>query len=431
MKNNQIAATDFTIHEIEHAKSILEKRDPLRFSDDDQYYSHRKNCTLDINYDGSKVRHGDFQEVVFEHTNFIGTAGANTSFKNCDFYGCMIKNAGLRSSNFGNCNFFLKDGKGVLINTSFDNSIFDSVSFIDHTIEGCSFVNIIMNSCKIIDLDIRYCDFEDSIISHTEFKNMDFSHVGFNYVEFISPIIKNVIFPYFDMIHSFYGLEMIEKNQNDVYIKFADAADMISGTEYLKELPDILPYFSQKKDYFALANICIFLGKQQEAYQYVLMGLRYSLIKKEFKTIRYLCQLASYNHFFTQKQLNSFYDLLQSHELIAKMNTYEYKIFLHEMNDIKRMLVDNPFGNPQVIITLYTNIQPDDYISLGHLLETIDNIIDAESPHSNKYLSLRHNSPDILELFISDNLQNLIMLVSALGALFFGTTKFIKELQTI
>lgn len=99
------------------------------------------------------------------------------------------------------------------------------------------------------------------------------------------------------------------------------------------------------------------------------------------------------------------------------------------MAEIKNMLIDKPFKMPQAVIKIYTNIQPDDYNSLSILLQQIDQIINTKLPQSIKHISLRHNSPDVLELFVSESLPNLLLFIGCFSSIVMGTTQIIKSIQ--
>lgn len=171
------------------------------------------------------------------------------------------------------------------------------------------------------------------------------------------------------------------------------------------------------------------MGNQDEALKYLLQGLKYNLLHKDFRIIKYLCKLASLNYFFTKKQLRSLYDVLYSNSLIAELNHHEYQLYLKEMDDIKKILVDNPFSSPQMIISIKTEIKANNYLYISKVLEVIQNTMMQCIPQGSSYISIRKNSPPIFEIFASDNLLQLYDFYLKLSSVLLGATGIYKKFQ--
>ena len=366
-----------------------------------------------------------FNNCDFISSNFIGMGLSSSFFVKSNLKNCNIDNSNLKFSSF-----IMSDIKNSFIkSTSFDNVTFDTCKIINCDIVGCCFENTIFSKNILNCLRIKYCDFEGAILNDVKIINSDLSKIGLNFVELNNVYIENVIFPLIDMFHCYNGLQLISKFSDSIFLKIEN--DTISGKECLMHLDALLCFFYSKKDFMAVSNIYIFVGEHENAYFNIINGLKYSLEKKDFKMIHSLCKLASNNNFFTRKQLQDFYNLLQSDDIISQLSCYEYRYFVNEMKEIKDLLINMPFGMPQLIIEIDTNILADDYKNLSSMHKEIDRIIDTYLPQSNKYLSIRHNSPNIIEVFISDVLPNLVVFAGYFSAIMLGTTKIIKEIQTI
>ena len=367
-----------------------------------------------------------FEQCNFLSTELVGIAGTNSIFDICQLKNCNITNSNYKFSGF----FSSSIENSIIKNSCFEDVIFDKADFIKCNVEGCAFTNSIISQTKLESLSINYCDFEGSLLRNVQLNNIDFSMDGFNYVEFDNVSIKNTVFPFADIFHCFNGLELLSKYANDIILSFQND-ETISGNRCLDLLDVFLVFFHSKNDFMAVANIYIYRGETEKAYWSILNGLKNGLKRKDFKLIFNLCKLASYNSFFTKKQLRDFYVLLQSDIVVSHLNVYEYKYYLEKMNKIKSLLIDNPFGMPQLVIEISTDILPDDYENLKKLIQRIDKIVETQLPQANKYLSLRHNSPDVLEIFLSESLPNLLLFAGYFSTILLGTTKIIKELQTI
>ncbi len=413
--------------DIENAQNFLYNLDKNYFKNYVTYSQPIKRQIFYSNDDISSFIKPTFDSCKFYSPKFNGIVGENAVFDKSDFHKCNIQTANFRFSKFNNCRFY---------DTCITNSSLEDIAFYDDEFNncefcGCSLANSYIKDCLISKLDTKYCNFEGAIFSDITMINTNFLNTGFRYAEFVNVVIENVVFPFLDFFHTFNGLVLLLKYSEKISLGFPNSNRKLSGKECLENIELFLAYFYEKLDYFAIANICIYLGKHEDAYYNIINGLRDGLEKKDFKLIVNLSKLASYNCFFSRKQLHDFYNLLQSNKITKYLSSHEYKYYLTEMMKIKNLLIDKPFGMPQICIEINTTIQPNDYDSLNLLLQKIDWIADSYVPEACKYLTLRHNSPDVLELFLSDALPNLLIFVGYLGSIFWGGTKIIKELQEI
>lgn len=425
--NDKLLYSEINQWDIDYAQEFL-------YQIDKEYFENYSVCPIPISNkifrstdDFSNVAKPHFENCIFFSPSLNGMTGENSVFINNKLYKCHIQNSNFRFSNFSDCTFFHVS----ITNSSIEDMEFKDNKLINCRFNGCSWSNSYLKDCIISNLTTEYCDFDSATLSNITIADTNFLSTGFNYVEFDHVTIKNVVFPLIDFFHTFNGLTILSKYSDDITFEMNHSAQRISGQKCLEDLDVFLAYFCSKNDYFAIATICIYLGKQDEAYNYIIMGLRNGLQNKNFKLILNLCKLASHNSFFSKKQLREFYKLLQSDTVSQHLSTYEYKYYLKEMTEIRNILIDNPFGMPQICIEISTTIQPDDYISLNHLLREIDIVADMHLSQSSKYLTLRHNSPDVLEIFLSDVLPNLFIFLGTISSIFFGTTKAVSELQNI
>lgn len=424
---NDLLQLGITQYDIDSAQEFLYNINQEYFEKYITYSSPIENQIFNSDNDISTFIKPVFLQCQFFAPNFNGIVGENSSFQENEFYNCNIQNANFRFANFSDCKFY----DTYINNSSLEDIEFNNNELRNCKFHGCSWSSSYLKDCLISNLNTKFCNFEGAVLSNITIINTNFLNTGFNYVEFDNVVIDNVVFPFIDFFHTFNGLTLLYKNSKKILFEFTNTNQKLSGEKCLKDLDVFLVYFYSKKDYFATANICIYMGKQEEAYYNIVNGLRNGLKKKDFKLILNLCKLASFNCFFSKKQLQDFYKLLQSDEVINNLSTYEYKYYLTEMVQIKNLLIDNPFGMPQICIEIKTVIQPDDYNSLNLLLKKIDFTAELQLPQSSKYLTLRHNSPDILEIFLSDTLPNLFIFLGSLSTILFGSTKVIKEIQGI
>ena len=413
--------------EIDHAQEYLYQIDKAYFENYATYSVPVKDKVFHATDNFSNKTWLHFDNCQFFSPNFNGIAGENSIFNYNEFHKCHIQNANFHFANFSDCTFF----HVTIANSSMEEMEFKGNKLVNCRFSGCSWSNSYLKDCQISNTNTEFCDFDSTVLSDIIISDTNFLNTGFNYVEFDHVIAKNVVFPLIDFFHTFNGLTLLLKYVDNISFEMNNSTQRISGKKCLEDLDIFLAYFLGKNDYFAIASICIFQGKQKDAYNCIIKGLQSGLQTKNFKLILNLCKLASYNCFFSKKQLRDFYNLLQSDVISKHLSTYEYKYYLKEMIEIKRLLIDSPFGMPQICIEINTTIQPNDYISLNQLLKEIDFIVNKRLPQASKYLTLRHNSPDVLEVFLSDALPNLFIFLGILSSVLFGTTKAISELQQV
>ena len=419
----------FSQTELQHSEELIEKFGGKRCSSDDYYLGVviGKNYTSeDNNIAYRKLKH---VECGFENVSFDGTDGVSSILIDCRIKGCDIKNAGFRTSDFSQTQFLPSVTKPTTItNTSLHDSNFTASVFQQTNIEGCSFIHSMFRNTEFIDCALRFCDFEDAVFERATFKSIDMTTSGIDFAEFIDVNLQEVTFSCWGILWSFGGLDAIRKFKNEVHLRLPENDTAISAEEFLNCLSDLQAHFFFKKDFFSLANINIFFGNQERAFSYIKEGLLYNLYIKNFRMIKFLCKLASYNHFFTKKQLSQLYYILQSDAIIHKMTSYEYRNYLYEMNDIKKLLVDNPFNLPQIIIKITTDIDNEEQDLLKIFLGNIDQIIKLNASQSIYSTTIRHNSPTFIEILDSDNLQNLYQLGANLIISFWG---LIPQINTL
>lgn len=162
----------------------------------------------------------------------------------------------------------------------------------------------------------------------------------------------------------------------------------------------------------------------------MMFGLHYCLGNRNFRMLRYLCKLASRNHFFTKKQLRQMYDTLRYHEGTHSMTHHEYQVFLFEMDGIKKLLIDRPFDASQMTITIKTGISSDDMDSAAAVLAVINKAIETYAPQASTHVTMRHNSPFIFEIFSSDSVTTLYNLLVQLSIVFYGETILLSPVIT-
>jgi len=419
----------FTKYEREEAINILKELDPVRFSESDYYAVDISNKEFDSAFSGNKIRKSRFTSCKFNEVIFYGTAGTSSAIVGCEFIGCTVENAGFDFVDFTSTHFGVGDSITKIESSGFAYSNFSDSKILNVICSGSNFDNAYFNRTLIKNARLKHCKFENAHFINVSFENVDLSNLGFEFALFENINMNNAVLPYMGVLQSFNLLQEIYKQPEMVSLKFPDSEITISAQEFFKHIDKLQSYFYEKRDFFVLANINIFMGNQKQSFMYIMMGLNDSIEKSDFRMIRYLCKLASTNHFFTRNQLREIYEYLNLPKITERFNHHDYQIYFHEMDKIKRVLIDNPFELPQIVISVKTTIPAEDSENAGLLIASLSKFIDLIAPQSINYLTLRHNSPNIIEIFSSDNLNALYNTMAVLAFICLGVSSTVFNLR--
>lgn len=419
----------FSETEFLSAKRILEDFDPEYFDDSDYFSPPLDSQSLDRTFQGSLVQKPNFKNCTFNGTQFDGNNAVESNILSCAFFDVIFRDVCMNYSNLTSTKF---------VSSTFDNCgcstcDFSKVRISKSELTGCDFIRSYFNDVEVSETTFIHCSFEEAEIHNTAFVDVDLSQTGFDYASLDSVRFVRTTLPFWGVLRSFGGLNAL-CNSEDVQIKFSASSKAISVSELLSKMASLQAYFYKKKQYFVLANVCIFLGQQKNALAYIMEGLRESIQNRDFRTIRHLCELASKNCFFKKRQLRQLYDILISESATSGMSHHEYQLYLTEIQEIRRLLVENPYELPRMTITIQTKFSCDDYTSLASLLKFIDTSLQHYLPQCIYHISIYRNSPPQLEISICEVINQLFPYLLAIGTIVFGKTnksvKFIQDINT-
>lgn len=425
------AIAEFSRMEIARGESFMKQLDPARVDAKDYYGLQVVGKHFGEEFEGAKIKKCHFTQCQFIDVSFVGTSGGSSSFKECFLRNCRIENACFDISDFSNTHLSCDQLSTSISASSFSYSNFSESRLSRISCRGCNFENTFFKKTTIEKSEWHHCSFENARFENTEFLDSDLSNTSIDYSWFKNASFNNVRLPLVGLLHTFDGLINVEKYADNITFYFPSSNTDLSFSDLVERLDDVQAYFFSINDFFILTSLNIYLGNHELAYSYLEMGLRYSLSYKDFRMIGYYCKLASINHFFTKEQLRQLYANLRSTSLISSMSGHEYQIFLLEMDRIKRLLIDGPFGLPQMKILITTDINISDATLTAEMLSYLNESIEAHASQSSNHVSLRHNSPLSFELFLSDSLLSLYGFALMLSTGLLGLTKIIAKIQNV
>lgn len=362
----------------------------------------------------------EFQKCVFDQVNRQGLRMTNSKLNTCT----------ISESNFKYSNLQFSKLDISAFSSSFDFSDFSNTEIKNSLIKGCSFSESLFLRANLEGTVFVACEFAGASFDNARMMECDLSQANLDYSEFISPNLDNVILPYSSILHLLRGLGDILRCEN-VKIKEGISNRIISTIDYKEEVRLLLPYFYNRRDYIAITNIYLLLGEQKKAYQSVIDCLRYASKQRNFRTIRYICQIASFAQLFTYSQLRDFFNAINGLVNVNELSFAEYNSYLQELGIARRLLVDQPYDNSIMEISIKTNIAKNDYNKLSQIYEMVDDIIRENSGTSQFTTTIRYNSPPELLVAIKDQLPTLILIFASLRLIFLQTTDYIQQVQKI
>lgn len=385
------------------------------------------------------LKHQNFSQIIDLKDTlrgvFIDCFFKETSFNNFDctdyyFNDCKMETNKICNSSFDFLGMVECDiSSSYWNNSSFNHSIVKSLNLNDISIQACNFQGCIISNSNFNNITINCSDFKGSVIENCIFDTIEMKETDLQFIEFRGDVtIQNSSFLLEDILHCFNGISMVEKNKKDIFLKLFDESKLISGEVFLASLEKMIGYFVSIYDYFSIANIMIFLGDKQSAFEAIMQGIKYSLAQRDFKLIRYLCKLASISSLFNTNNLKQIYNFLKSNSLVFELSQFEYKRYIYELNEIKQLLLDNPTDLSQLRISIVTTINEYDYKKLSEILKMIDDIAISQIPQTSKSVTIRHNSSPIIEILLNDSICLLIPYFTLLCAVVGKSIKYIDKI---
>lgn len=381
-------------------------------------FSEASNLDFDDQLQASRIRKPKFDHCRFTGVNFLGNNAVGSRIVDCTFFSGKFKDVCFNYSN--------------LSSTNFCSTIFDNCGCSHCDFSGATFSQVAMSGCDFLESHFSHTLFDHIIVGHCSVEEADFKDVRMldsdlteltcDYARFENVEFTNVTLPFWGILKSFGGLDAIARHPEQISIKYSSTAPAIKAESFLAKLNDLRPYFFKEKQYFVLANICIYAGEQSLALQYILEGLKCGIQARDFRAVRHLCELASRNCFFSTKQLQQLYQAITANDATLDMSTYEYQCYLSEIRTLKYILVDNPYELPQMTISLSTSLPCHDYNALGEMLRFVDNSIKYYIPQSVYHIAIRRNSPPHIDIIISDALPVLVSFLVFSASLILGAT---------
>lgn len=288
-----------------------------------------------------------FQSVAltgsqFHSVSFRGTALMGSSLACCDFYDVDIDGTGCTpySSNnlslgtFELCRFRnLTFSNSGILGSMFHNCKFDNIVFLSSTLEGTRFINCNMLNC-------------------------DFSSVNVEFTQFSKSTMESVCFPFYQFPYVIGAADYISDEESNITIQAG--TKRLSVAEYKEQLQNLILYFRDKNEFFPICNLCIANGAIDDAQRFLLDGISNALEHRDFRMIRYFCQLALHhnilNEFTRQRILHDMEEFLLQKDIPETQLNY----YMTYIGNIRTMLHGGSSESVALHFNIKTNVQRND-----------------------------------------------------------------------
>lgn len=415
----------FSPFEIDVAKKLAVGIDPNEL----QVLPHAEGPVKDLaftpKFPPPAMREGVFWRCTFDRINFCGSNAAQVVLKDCRLRQCSVADANFKASDFTGSDLDFDASA-----SSFDSSDFTNATLLNTNLEGCSFTESDFTNAQIVNCKIVHSEFVAAKFSRAYLKDSDMVKTNLDYSEFERTSFVNVTLPYWGVLHVVKGLWEI-LSADGVRFSTADGMHCVERDQYIEEISLLRPYFYQNRDFLALANLYIFDGEYEKAYDMMLLGIGDACKHGRLSRLKYLCRMASLNKFFSRAQLRMLYRQIETSISSGEFSPMQYKNYLQELDSAKRLLLDQPFELDTIFITIQTTIQSDDYEKRLLIQKMLDQMISETAPEAVSHMEVRHNSPLEFVIQVSENVWQLLVLFAMVDFAFDKSTTYIERLQNI
>lgn len=295
-----------------------------------------------LTYDACEFENVALTGSQFRSVSFLNTLLNGNSFACCDFYdveingsGCECFNANNFSlSSFEHCRFScLQLVSSGMLGSLFHNCNFKNSVFRSSTLEGTSFINCHMAVC-------------------------DFSSVNVEFTRFARTVLDGVRFPFYQFPYVIGAADYISSADGAVTLCAGEKTLPVS--EYRQQVDNLILYFLDKREYFPMCNLYIAKGAMEEAKRTLLDGVSTALERKDFRMVRYFCQLALHHNildeFTRQRIVQDVDNFLQAKDIPeSRLNDY-----MTHVGSIRTLLRSGSANSVSLHFNIKTHVLRDD-----------------------------------------------------------------------
>ncbi len=393
-------------------KEVLKQLKKYGYGRKDSMIINHSNRIVDsADYTANNINHQICEYATIQNCIFDFTSVTGSLYRNCTFENNSMKETDFEFCEFTNCSFFAKKP----INSSFNNSNFINTRFYNIEFDSCTLTNAYFENCYFRGGGIHCSTLENAVFKSCHFEEMNLSVLNMDYVQLDEPHMTEVILAMSQIPFIFGCLEYLLKTTDSVKISGAKNK-YISITEYKsKVIPLLMQHFKDTEQYFPLSNLQLALMDYDSAKESLKKGISISVETRDFRMLKYYCQLIAKTRYFKADTLHMFYRNICKMSPQGEGSYNEQRNFTRHIAEIKAALFDQN-SSPHLSTTIKTDITSQKIGLLSRILEMFFTISKTDAGYGANQVDMlvSENSPLMLELNVHGSERALVVLLSSL-----------------
>jgi len=327
------------------------------------------NNVIEQNLENISAKRSYYNNVTLKNSIVKESAFSGSQFKDFIFKNNSIEGNSFLCSNFENSKIISdKPAKYVGNNLSqcyFNLCAIKNATFISSTWLNSNITNSVFSNCVI-----KSCTLEGAVFKNCELNNVDMSCANLDYMTIDNSVLKNVAFPLYQFAYIIGASNYMNINTNDsIYFKAGNKKICIN--EYKSILKELIHYYYNRKEYFPMSNLLISLNEIGCAKKYIIIGIKYALIKEDYRLIRHFCSLIQYTDILDYDLTCNIKSEIDNYLISIQNDSEKLKNALIYTNKINKVINERDSNKTSIQLEIQTNI---DRIDKMHQ-EKVDNLI--------------------------------------------------------
>ena len=389
------------------------------------------NETFGTEFPGALIHKPSYQKCSFIASRFEASDGALSKFHECQFVDCLFNNCDLRYCDIFNSKFFSDQKAQKILSCNFSYGNFVDATFEGIEFNGCSFRQMQFENVAFKNCIMEYSSIEQTSIKNCIFENVDLKKVGVRYCTFENVVFSSTTFHILDLPRNYGLIELLKNNPDNNHIAYSNGKEM-SLNAALTTIKALAPYYYETNQFYELFNILIVYKEYDEILNILPYAFENVISAYDFAALQDLCSLIVRFNIFSVKQLRQFYTIIKQLIIPDSFPYYLRKSYNSYIENIKNILIDNPYNNPRAQILLKTDIETLADPDMKELLYAIETNVNELAPGIDSSLQLTKHSPYDVIIDICGQLPTILMICQIFYYSLGGTKAFddIKNKRT-
>lgn len=372
------------------------------------------NCVLiEEDFSNQNINHTILKSSKIIRSNFNKASLTGSIFNECEFIDCLMNVPDLEYCKFYDCKFRSNTRRRFV--ASINNSTFIRTHFTKATFYGCSFAESYFEECRFDMTKLEYSALENAVYRFCEFIGMNFNNSNLQFSEWEGNTFSKCIMSINQPAYMIGGLEICTTKDSGVQFISSDES-MYSSKEYIDRiLPSLLTEYSDREEYFPVANIYIFQKNYVEAMRILKKGVIQAISYRDFRMLKFYCKLIVHAKVFDSHTLYDFYHCICRLLPQGQNSNAEMHFYMRNIGEIKSILFQSS-KRPSLHMSFITNIFSKNADKVGSTIERLFRIAKMNGLNQCEIL-LSENSPLIIDINIHGAEENIQLLLTTLVSL--------------